>query len=392
MAELAGIVQFTGATEGLSFVATSDDAQASDAVWYAWQSDFQGHPSGTWLRRGLGHPPGGVDFQRPAVALNADGRLEVVAVGSDQAIWHRWQTAPQGGAADDATGGQWSQWQLLGRPSGQEILAVVGLARNKDGRLELFTVAGDGSVWHRWQRKPGGSWAAAWSSLGTPGGLHAPGVAAVAQNKDGRLELFTVAGDGSVWHRWQPAPGRRTWAAWSSLERPSGQACAALALAVDRDGRLALFTVASDGAVWHRRQRAAEGWSAWESLERQVDGFDEVAVGANADGRLLLAAIAPSPKEETVWLRQEAVEGGWSDWVTLLDSFGSDPPEGIGPTESPTLHRNFDGKLVLHLLALPPAHLLGFPQNEPNGTFSVGGIGLGPLSPVGDVPVLIFGP
>ena len=39
-----------------------------------------------------------------------------------------------------AAGGRWSQWQPLGRPSGQEIMAVVGLAQNKDGRLELSIV------------------------------------------------------------------------------------------------------------------------------------------------------------------------------------------------------------------------------------------------------------
>jgi hypothetical protein len=170
-----------------------------------------------------------------------------------------------------------------------------------------------------------------------------------------------VANDWSVWHRWQQIPGRRTWAAWSSLERPSGRACGGLALAVDRAGHLALFTVASDGAIWHRRQRAAGGWSAWESLERELDGFDEVAVGTNADGRLLIAATAPSPKEETVWFRKEAVEGGWSDWVPLLQSFGSER-EGIGPMESPTLHRSFDGKLILHLLAAPPTRLWGSPR------------------------------
>jgi hypothetical protein len=212
----------------------------------------------------------------------------------------------------------------------------------------------------------------------------------VAPNADGRLELFTVAGDGSVWHRWQQAPGRRTWAAWSSLERPSGRACGGLALAVDRDGHLALFAVASDGAVWHRRQRAPGGWSAWDSLERQVDGFDELAVGANADGRLVLAAIAPSPKKPTVWFREEAVAGGWSQWTPLPRSFSSER-EGIGPTESPTLHRHFHGELVLHLLAAPPVFLWQFRQEEPNGIFPAGrGQGWGPQPPAGDVPVIVL--
>jgi hypothetical protein len=278
-----------------------------------------------------------VVLQRPAVALNADGRVEVVAVGSEQAIWHRWQTAAQGGAADDTTGGHWSQWQPLGRPSGQEILAVLGLA----------------------------------------------------QNADGRLELFTVASDGSVWHRWQQAPGRRTWAAWSSLERPSGRACGGLALAVDRDGHLALFTVASDGAVWHRRQRTAGGWSAWDSLERQVDGFDELAVGGER------RRPAGPRRDRTLAQGAYGVVPGGScrGWLVAVDASAQElhfRRRGIGPTESPTLRRNFDGELVLHLLAAPPVFLWEFRQEEPNGIFPAGnGQGWGPQPPAGDVSVIV---
>jgi acylphosphatase len=41
----------------------------------------------------------------PAVTNNADGRLEVLARGTDDALWHVWQTAPSG---------DWSGWASLG--------------------------------------------------------------------------------------------------------------------------------------------------------------------------------------------------------------------------------------------------------------------------------------
>jgi hypothetical protein len=91
MEELAGIAQFTGVTGGLSIVGTSADAQASDAVWYAWSSDFLGHPASNLFRRGLGHPPGRVALQRPAVAR--DGHLALFAVAGDGAVWHGWLVA-----------------------------------------------------------------------------------------------------------------------------------------------------------------------------------------------------------------------------------------------------------------------------------------------------------
>ncbi|WP_447600625.1 S8 family peptidase [Nitrospira sp. Nam80] len=50
------------------------------------------------------------------------GRLEVFARGSDKALWHKWQTAPNNG---------WSTWASLGGWVNQPVVT-----RNADGRLE----------------------------------------------------------------------------------------------------------------------------------------------------------------------------------------------------------------------------------------------------------------
>ena len=42
----------------------------------------------------------------PAVIQNADGRLEAFAVGNDNGLWHKWQTAP----GSDT----WTDWTSLG--------------------------------------------------------------------------------------------------------------------------------------------------------------------------------------------------------------------------------------------------------------------------------------
>jgi hypothetical protein len=49
---------------------------------------------------------GGTITSDPAVAVNSDGRLEVFARGTDDALWHIWQTAPHAGP--------WSGWSSLG--------------------------------------------------------------------------------------------------------------------------------------------------------------------------------------------------------------------------------------------------------------------------------------
>jgi surface antigen len=129
--------------------------------------------------------------RRITLARNADGRLEVFYVGTDAAIWHRWQTS---------AGGGWSPEARLG---GHAV--DVAAQANGDGRLEVFYVGGANTVWHRWQTSPGGDW----SGEGRMDG--AAKAISVARNQDGRLEVFTVGMNDAVWHRWQTSAG----AAWS---------------------------------------------------------------------------------------------------------------------------------------------------------------------------------
>ena len=83
------------------------------------------------------------------VVSNADGRLEVFGVAPDDTIWFTWQTAPNNGWA-----GGWSQLY-----SPNDKLRMLRAARNKDGRLEVFGVAPDDTIWHTWQTAPNNGWA-----------------------------------------------------------------------------------------------------------------------------------------------------------------------------------------------------------------------------------------
>jgi C1A family cysteine protease len=140
-------------------------------------------PWGGWASQG------GVLTTEPVVAQNADGRLEVFVRGTDNAMWHKWQTAPSNG---------WSGWASRGGV----LTSVPALGRNHDGRLEAFVRGTDNACWHMWQTAPNGNWSG-WAFLG--GAL--AGRAAVAQNADGRLEVFVRgAPDNALKHRWQTAP------------------------------------------------------------------------------------------------------------------------------------------------------------------------------------------
>jgi hypothetical protein len=114
--------------------------------------------------------------------MNTNGRLEVFALGTDGALWHIWQTVPNG---------TWSSWASLAKPPTTNSTSL-GSGTNADGRIEVFTIGNDGNLWHIWQTAPGGSWSS-WNSLGKPGsGLGAYMPLSVSRNVDGRLEVFVI--------------------------------------------------------------------------------------------------------------------------------------------------------------------------------------------------------
>ena len=75
---------------------------------------------------------------------------------------------------------------------------------------------------------------------------------AAACNTDGRLEIFGLGTEHALWHIWQTA-AYRTVVRWSSL---SGGITSNPAVAVNKDGRLEVFARGTDGALWHIWQTA----------------------------------------------------------------------------------------------------------------------------------------
>lgn len=235
-------------------------AGSDGALWHLWQTSADTPWSG-WSS--LNKPANTSLLVTAGIGKNADGRLEVFVIGSDGALWHNWQTAPEQGP--------WFNWFSSGRPSASIGNAQFppSLAQNVDGRLEAFTVGTDGALWHIYQVAPNGIWSG-WAPLGTPPNVHAVTVPIVGQNADGRLEVFTIGSDGALWHIWQTRPGQGPWSNWFSSGRPAASVSntsPALAVSQNLDGRLEVFTVGSDGALWHLWQSRPNGtWSTWASL------------------------------------------------------------------------------------------------------------------------------
>src|SRR5919109_741080 len=82
---------------------------------------------------------------------------------------------------------------------------------------------------------------------------------------DGRLELFVVGNDGALWHIWQTTVNGG-WSNWISHGNAGVGLSGPLALAPNADGRLELFARGKDGALWHIWQTTPSGgWSSWTS-------------------------------------------------------------------------------------------------------------------------------
>jgi hypothetical protein len=278
------------------------------ALWHISQQPA----GGAWINWAALDAPLGHEF--PVVGANADGRLEVFAAGNpDDSAWHIWQMF-DGGVV-------WSSWTWLGLPTGQPsnffFNAPCAVARNADGRLEVFLSDRFGALWHIWQVRAGGAWSS-WRKFPLEfGTLSSP---AVARNADGRLEVFVGAGvDGAVWHTWQqPAGG--AWTNWRSLGPPTGPVPPYTHLplpnvGVNNDGRLEVFTTGIDGAFWHNwQQPAGGGWVGWASLGTPpipgVASFGRTSsVATNKDGRLEVFVMGSNNELWHAW--QVRAGGAW---------------------------------------------------------------------------------
>lgn len=267
-------------------------------------------PTGAWGAWTALSTPSGVQITTLAVGPNQDGRLQVFAIGSDHALHTVWETAP----------GTWSGWDVLAPLTASGTLASVAVGQNQDGRLEVFALCtDDGTVRTIWQTAPNNGWSS-WASLGAPSGVRVTALA-VAQNQDGRLELFAVCdGVPCVAHTWQTAPneGWSSWHALSDADIPYSPTMGALALTVGRnqDGRLEVFALSNQFGLVHSYQESPSRgpWSSWAVLGKPSGvSLTAMAVGQDASGILEILGLTT---DGTLWHTWQT-RPGWSHWNSL---------------------------------------------------------------------------
>lgn len=181
---------------------------------------------------------GGVLSSRPSATAGPGGRLDVVARGTDGAVWHRWSSTP----------GAWSAWESLG---GQLLPGTApATVWTSPGRYEVVAVGTDRRVWRRtWT--PSRGWTD-WTSLD---GQTTVDVTAAAGGTD-VLTVVVRGTDLAGWSRSITPTASSTWASLGGVL--SGGPSAA---AVPGTGRVDVFALGTDGRTYVNVMRS--GGSGW---------------------------------------------------------------------------------------------------------------------------------
>jgi hypothetical protein len=322
-------------------------------------------PNGAWREgwRSKGRPSSDIGIKSHVVGRNADGRLEIFAIGEDGALWQKWQVAPNNGWVD--------AWKSLDKPRSDQIFDLSGqftVGSNQDGRQEVFAVTRDFPQVHQiWQTAPNGGWSG-WKMLpnifprgGSSGAIRSSDRITVGRNEDGRQELFVMVDDDALWHIWQVFPNAG-WSDWESLGKPrdafpepKDRDLSQPVVQKNADGHLEVFAP-GNGAFCNRWQERPldipvinwrrEGWNAKPRPKPEVGlTWLEAAlnVGGQLDRKLEVCALCDDGALWHAWQIDQAPN--WSPW----ESLGS-PPAQIRAADHLTIGTNQDGRLEVFLV------------------------------------------
>jgi hypothetical protein len=227
----------------------------------------------------------------------------------------------------------WSGFGTLGG----NVLGDPASTRNSDGRLEVFVVQSDHALYHKSETVAGSSssWTA-YSSLGSPGNII--GNPAVSRNSDGRLEVFVIGSDHALYHDSQVIAGGSTWRGFTKL---GGYVISDPVVAQNSDGRLQVFAIGSDRAVWTISQVApsSSSWSAFSSLGGAIANNTKPAAVLNSGGQMQIFVINSN---NAVLYKSQVAPGSatWSSYIIL----------GGVVISNPVVATNSDGRLELFVI------------------------------------------
>lgn len=269
---------------------------------------------------------------------------------------------------------RWNSPVDLGLPSAGMTMQSLSMARDADGRVEIFAVDSTGSIWWIFQNPdqivdkqvtvtppgtdtpivvtvqemvpPTAPWSG-WAQI--PGGLSS--IVACRQG-DGRVALFGINSAGNAWRCVQTkaqALVPADWSGWTQIDNNSTGTVAALSPVLDAYGALNLFTLTTGGQVVHMRQQpaASDSWTPWATNGYSRIGVTSLAAGIQGDGDIILVACDQA-KVLSANAQLDVATQRWSGWN---DFSYSDWPTQVA------LDYNADGRLSLFSHWLLPQNI-----------------------------------
>ncbi|MBO0792886.1 MAG: protein kinase, partial [Ktedonobacteraceae bacterium] len=222
---------------------------------------------------------------RPAISSWGETNLELIARGSDNALWRRHYD------------GSWHDWEALGGTlSYDPVVASWGA-----GRLDIFARGADNTLMHK---AYDGSWQS-WESLG--GTLTAD--PAVATWGVGQLTVIVRGIDNGYWRKFYDG----TWHDWEPL---GGSFITEPTIASWGANHIDIFGIGTDNALWHRGFEGA--WQNWESLGGSLTSA--ASASSWAAGRLDVFARGADNTLMHIWYN-----GSWGSWETLGGALTTSP-------------------------------------------------------------------
>jgi hypothetical protein len=297
----------------------------------------------------------------PIVLPSADGRLEVFKVNSDGTLYHTWQKW-------SGSSGVWAPWYSHGRPP-ELYLYLPHLWYNSASqtlRLYSLTAPNDGinpiSLYYLDQNAPSGGWSG-WQAL-TPAYPTTDrdstySTLTVGTTANNLPSLFVGSSTDGTDALIHYLDGNSQ--SWLAFESPAGVKSPPFApsTASGADGHQEFFTVI-DGAVYHKWQFSPNGaWSNWYSHGMAPSGraFSETVVAASADGHLELFASDGSTLYHK-W--QVAPNAGFNNWTSVDAS--------VRPYGHMAMHAHADGRLAL-FVTTNGGTVYHMEQTSPNGAW-----------------------
>lgn len=233
-------------------------------------------------------------FKQIIASENTNGTILLTGLATDGAVYYNMQLS-----STDISEQGWTGWKTLYGTNLKQIVCETGIG----GRIVLFALSNDGSVYHIWQTEAG---SLSWSNWAPLGGSELQKIV-VKSNADGRLALFALGGDYRVYEIEQTSVGG-SWTDWTTL---NGNKIIDITSEISGGGRLTIFALTGVGAIEHVWQWNPGGtaWSGWTPLG---SGFRKFSTCQLKDGSM--SVFAETKNGEIKIIQQQFPDGSWGEW------------------------------------------------------------------------------